>query len=118
MDQEANYSDIGDDGDSKEEELEIPGDSSSQSEQAEGWRDALEAIMGWLAPIAHDTARWQSERTLEKQNFDSKPTVLLIQTLHYSDMEKTEAAIVEVLVGLSCIFRYEKRRSSPGGKIH
>ncbi|KAK6231376.1 protein of unknown function DUF668 - like 5 [Theobroma cacao] len=77
---------------------------------AEGWKDALEDIIGWLAPMAHDTLRWQQERNLEQQSLDAKPTVLLLQTLHFSDLEKTEAAIVEVLVGLSCIYRYENRR--------
>lgn len=78
---------------------------------AEGWRDALEDIMGWLAPMAHDTVRWHLERNPEKMKFDSKPTVLLLQTLHFSDKEKTEAAIAEVLVSLSCIFKH--RNCSP-----
>jgi hypothetical protein len=76
---------------------------------AEGWRDAVEEIMGWLGPLAHDTMKWQTERNYERQKFDPKPTVLLLQTLHYSDLEKAEAAIVEILVGLSCIYRYEPR---------
>ncbi|GAB2254878.1 hypothetical protein Droror1_Dr00008656 [Drosera rotundifolia] len=77
---------------------------------AEGWRDAVEGIMEWLAPIAHATLAWQSERNLEKQMFDARPTVLLMQTLHYSDLVKTEAAIAEVLVGLSCAFWHEDGR--------
>ncbi|GLT75836.1 hypothetical protein SLA2020_475300 [Shorea laevis] len=76
---------------------------------AQGWKEAVEEIMTWLAPVAHDTVKWQQERNLEKQRFDAKPTVLLLQTLHFSDLEKTEAAIVEVLVGLSYIYRYENR---------
>lgn len=80
-------------------------------ELAEGWREALEEIMGWLAPMAQDTVKWYTERNFEKQKFDAKPTVLLMHTLHFSDKEKTEAAIAEVLVGLSCIYRYENRRS-------
>ncbi|GMI69760.1 hypothetical protein like AT3G23160 [Hibiscus trionum] len=81
---------------------------------AEGWKEALEEIIGWLAPVAHDTLRWQQERNLEQQKLDARPTVLLFQTLHFADLEKTEAAIVEVLVGLSCIYRYEKRREANG----
>ncbi|GAB4833850.1 hypothetical protein Ancab_032097 [Ancistrocladus abbreviatus] len=77
---------------------------------AEGWREAVNGIMEWLGPIAEDTLTWQTESNLEKQRFDARPTVLLIQTLHYSDLEKTEAAIAEVLVGLSCIFWFENRR--------
>ncbi|EXB36743.1 hypothetical protein L484_016995 [Morus notabilis] len=86
---------------------------------AEGWRDALEEIMTWLAPMGHDTMTWQTEKNLERQQcyYDgvgkpSSSSVLLMQTLHFSDLEKTEAAIVEVLVGLSCVFRYENRRRS------
>ncbi|XP_056172734.1 uncharacterized protein LOC115672222 isoform X2 [Syzygium oleosum] len=77
-------------------------------EMAEGWREAVERMMGWLGPVAEDTMRWQVERNLEKKrpaSLDTKGRVLLIQTLHFSELEKTEAAIVEVLVGLSCIYR-------------
>lgn len=77
---------------------------------AEGWKEALAGIMGWLAPMAHDTVKWQMERNFEKTKFDTKPTVLLLQTLHFADKEKTEAAVAEVLVGLSCIYRHEHRR--------
>lgn len=78
---------------------------------AEGWRVALKEIFRWLAPIAHNTIQWQMDRNPEKMKFELKPAVLLFQTLHFSDKEKTEAAIVEVLVALSCIFRYESCRS-------
>ncbi|KAH7553728.1 hypothetical protein ACOSP7_029442 [Xanthoceras sorbifolium] len=84
--------------------------SSSCRSLAKGWRDALEDMMTWLGPVAHDTLKWQQERNLEKQRFDVKPTVSLFQTLYFSDLEKTEVAIVEVLVGLSCIYRYENKR--------
>ncbi|XP_051113955.1 protein PSK SIMULATOR 1-like [Andrographis paniculata] len=87
---------------------------------AEGWRDAMVEMMTWLAPVARDTVAWQMERNVEKMkmgartsesdNGNEKPSVLLVQTLHFADKEKTEAAIAEVLVGLSCIFRFENRR--------
>ncbi|XP_059647105.1 uncharacterized protein LOC132293586 [Cornus florida] len=76
---------------------------------AEGWRGALAEIMGWLAPMAHDTLKWQMERSFGKMSFNTSPSVLLLQTLHFSDKEKTEAAIAEVLVGLSCIYWCENR---------
>ncbi|KAH6829486.1 hypothetical protein C2S53_015983 [Perilla frutescens var. hirtella] len=76
---------------------------------AEGWRAAMIEIMGWLAPMANDTLKWQIERNVDKMKFDSKPCVLLLQTLHFSDKEKTEAAIAEVLVALSCVYRFENR---------
>ncbi|GMI81069.1 hypothetical protein like AT3G23160 [Hibiscus trionum] len=81
---------------------------------AQRWKVALEEILGWLAPMAHDTLQWQQERNLEQRNLDARPTVLLLQTLHFSDLEKTEAAIVEILVGLSCIYRYENPRKKGG----
>ncbi|XP_027906398.1 uncharacterized protein LOC114165956 [Vigna unguiculata] len=75
---------------------------------AEGWRDAVEKLLEWLSPVAHDTVRWQEERSVETARFEAGTTALLLQTLHYSDLEKAEAAIVEVLVGLSCICRCER----------
>ncbi|GFY93218.1 hypothetical protein Acr_08g0016140 [Actinidia rufa] len=81
---------------------------------AEGWREAMTEIMRWLTPVAHDTVRWQAERNLEKMGFESRPAALLVHTLHFSDREKVEAAVAEVLVGLSCIYRYENRRNCDG----
>ncbi|KAL0316345.1 UNVERIFIED_CONTAM: hypothetical protein Sradi_5512700 [Sesamum radiatum] len=80
------------------------------SSLADGWRDAMVEMMGWLGPMAQDTVTWQMERNIEKMKLEAKPSVLLLQTLHFSDKEKTEAAIAEVLVGLSCIFRFENRK--------
>ncbi|PIA54652.1 hypothetical protein AQUCO_00900902v1, partial [Aquilegia coerulea] len=77
---------------------------------AQGWKDGLDVIMGWLGTMAHDTVKWINERSFEKYNFDAKPTVLLLQTLVFADKEKTEAAIVEIMVGLSFICRYEFNR--------
>ncbi|KAH7667940.1 hypothetical protein IHE45_12G091400 [Dioscorea alata] len=77
---------------------------------ADGWKEAVERIMRWLSPVAHDTLRWQAERNMDRRHcFDPKPKALLLQTLHFSDMDKTEAAIVEVLVGLSCVCWFEER---------
>lgn len=81
---------------------------------AEGWRAATVEIMGWLAPVADDTVKWQMERHGDKMKFDSKPCVLLLQTLHFSDREKTEAAIAEVLVALSCVYMFENRKVDGG----
>eukprot|EP00268_Persea_americana_P023742 TRINITY_DN23254_c1_g1_i1.p1 TRINITY_DN23254_c1_g1~~TRINITY_DN23254_c1_g1_i1.p1 ORF type:complete len:539 (-),score=55.20 TRINITY_DN23254_c1_g1_i1:250-1752(-) len=79
---------------------------------ADDWREALERMMDWLGPMAHSMLRWQTERSYEQQRFDSRPTVLLLQTLYFSDREKTEAAIVELLIGLSCICRYTNANTS------
>ncbi|XP_010920518.1 protein PSK SIMULATOR 1 [Elaeis guineensis] len=78
---------------------------------AEGWKEAVGRILGWLGPMAHDTVWWQEERSMDRQQrFDTNPRSLLLQTLHFSDKEKTETAIVEVLVGLSCVCWHEERR--------
>lgn len=73
---------------------------------ASGWREAVDGILSWLAPIARDTVRWQSERSLEKRQISSEPKVLMMQTLIFSDREKAEAAIVELLVAFSYVCRY------------
>ncbi|KNA15206.1 hypothetical protein SOVF_100100 [Spinacia oleracea] len=91
---------------------EIENDMCDGDELAEGWRKAVADMLDWLVPVAHNTVLWQGERNMEKQRFDSKPTVLLLQTLHYADLEKTETTLAEVLVGLSCIYLYENRRIS------
>ncbi|KAJ6799125.1 uncharacterized protein M6B38_209400 [Iris pallida] len=82
----------------------------SDGDLAMGWKDAVWRIMGWLGPVAHDTVRWQGERTMDRaQRFESQPRTLALQTLQFSDREKTEAAIAEVLVGLSLVCWYEEQ---------
>ncbi|XP_058111108.1 uncharacterized protein LOC131254117 [Magnolia sinica] len=75
----------------------------------DGLNEEVRRKLGWLVPMARDTMQWQAERNFERQQFDLRPTVLLLQTLYFSDRKKTEEAIVEVLVGLSCIFLYKSR---------
>ncbi|XP_024970991.1 uncharacterized protein LOC112509972 isoform X2 [Cynara cardunculus var. scolymus] len=73
---------------------------------AEEWSEAISAILEWLSPLAHSMIQWQSERSFEQQNLVSKTNVLLVQTLHYANQEKTEATITELLVGLNYIWRF------------
>lgn len=73
---------------------------------AEEWNDALTGILEWLAPLAHNMIRWQSERSFEHQNFVSRTNVLLVQTLYFANQPKIEATITELLVGLNYIWRY------------
>jgi hypothetical protein len=94
--------------------LKLEEKSEDDEENQDKWtmserRGAAEEVMDWLAPLANDTLKWQAERNLEKQKFETKPTVLLLQTLHYSNLEKVEEAIVDVLVGLSCIYWNQKQ---------
>ncbi|GLT70208.1 hypothetical protein SLA2020_423030 [Shorea laevis] len=70
------------------------------------WTEAMAAILEWLAPLAHNMIRWQSERSFEQQNLVSRTNVLLVQTLYFANQEKTEAAITELLVGLNYVWRF------------
>ncbi|XWS66753.1 hypothetical protein CRYUN_Cryun05aG0227400 [Craigia yunnanensis] len=68
------------------------------------WSLALVRILEWLAPLAHNMIRWQSERNFE-EHVVSRSNVLLVQTLHFANRPKTEAAITELLVGLNYVCR-------------
>ncbi|XP_076911334.1 protein PSK SIMULATOR 1-like [Bidens hawaiensis] len=59
-------------------------------------KEALKRIFMWLSPMATNTLLWQRERRVEMTNFNMRPPMLLLQTLHFADKEKTEAAIIEV----------------------
>lgn len=72
------------------------------------WNDAMSVILEWLAPLAHNMIRWQSERSYEHQNMESRTDVLLVQTLYFANQEKTETIIAELLVGLNYVWRYGK----------
>ncbi|XP_051130413.1 uncharacterized protein LOC127250953 [Andrographis paniculata] len=79
---------------------------------AHGWQERLGAILKWLSPMAHNMIRWQSERNFEQQQIVKRTNMLLLQTLYFADREKTEAAICEVLVGLTYICRYEQQQNA------
>ncbi|KAK8555976.1 hypothetical protein V6N13_070049 [Hibiscus sabdariffa] len=79
---------------------------------AHDWKETLDGILSWLAPLAHNMIRWQSERNFEQQQIVTRTNVLLLQTLYFADREKTEAAICELLVGLNYICRYEHQQNA------
>ncbi|KAL5851904.1 hypothetical protein ACOSQ3_007022 [Xanthoceras sorbifolium] len=79
---------------------------------AHDWKETLDGILKWLAPLAHNMIRWQSERNFEQQQIVTRTNVLLLQTLYFADREKTEAAICELLVGLNYICRYEHQQNA------
>nr|BAE98787.1 hypothetical protein [Arabidopsis thaliana] len=80
---------------------------------AHDWKETIDGILSWLAPLAHNMIRWQSERNFEQQNQIVKRTnVLLLQTLYFADREKTEAAICKLLVGLNYICHYEQQQNA------
>ncbi|KDP43105.1 hypothetical protein JCGZ_27054 [Jatropha curcas] len=72
---------------------------------AEEWSRELKRTLKWLSPLAHNMIRWHSERNFEREQEVSRTNVLLVQTLHYANQAKTEAAITELLVGLNYICR-------------
>ncbi|KAK2996165.1 hypothetical protein RJ639_029429 [Escallonia herrerae] len=71
----------------------------------EKWNLSVASILEWLAPLAHKTISWHSERSFEKQRMVSGINVLLVQTLYFANQAKTEDAITELLMGLSYILR-------------
>ncbi|XP_041007474.1 protein PSK SIMULATOR 1-like [Juglans microcarpa x Juglans regia] len=79
---------------------------------AHDWKDNLDGILKWLAPLAHNMIRWQSERNFEQHQIVTRTNVLLLQTLYFADREKTEAALCELLVGLNYICRYEHQQNA------
>ncbi|KAJ1292611.1 hypothetical protein BS78_01G003100 [Paspalum vaginatum] len=85
------------------------------------WRAALAGILEWLAPMAHATVRWQAERSLEQRSAlagagDAEQqrkgggcgALLLLQTLQLARRDGVDAAVVELLVGLNYVWRFEK----------
>ncbi|GAB2245402.1 hypothetical protein Droror1_Dr00000895 [Drosera rotundifolia] len=76
------------------------------------WKVNLDGILKWLAPLAHNMIRWQSERNVEQQQIVKRTNVLLLQTLYFADRAKTEVAICDLLVGLNYICRYEQQQNA------
>ncbi|KAL2229337.1 uncharacterized protein LOC105179551 [Sesamum indicum] len=70
------------------------------------WSLAVARILEWLSPLAHNMVRWQSERNFERQRLISGSNVLLVQTLYFANQVETEAAIVELLMGLNYLSRF------------
>lgn len=79
---------------------------------AREWNEAMTRILEWLAPLAHNTVKWQSERSYEQQGLSSRGNVLLVQTLHFVNQEKAEAIITELLVGLNYVWRFGREISA------
>ncbi|XVE61557.1 hypothetical protein DITRI_Ditri06bG0050100 [Diplodiscus trichospermus] len=79
---------------------------------ATDWSLALVRILTWLAPLAHNMIIWLCERNFEEQHVVSRSNVLLVQTLHFANRAKTEAAIIELLVGLNYVYRIERAHNA------
>lgn len=72
------------------------------------WRSSIAKILEWLSPLARNMIRWQSERNFERQRVVCGSNILLVQTLYFANQADTEAAIAELLMGLSYLFRVGK----------
>ncbi|CAJ1976514.1 unnamed protein product [Sphenostylis stenocarpa] len=79
---------------------------------AHDWKVTLDGILKWLAPLAHNMIRWQSERNFEQHQLVSRSNVLLFQTLYFADKDKTEEAMCQLLMGLNYICRYEQQQNA------
>ncbi|KAK6126354.1 hypothetical protein DH2020_039926 [Rehmannia glutinosa] len=53
------------------------------------WRLAVERILEWLSPLAHNMVRWQSERNFERWRLSIGSNVHLVQTLHFANQVET-----------------------------
>ncbi|XP_004497596.1 protein PSK SIMULATOR 1-like [Cicer arietinum] len=73
------------------------------------WNVVMTQILEWLAPLAHNMVKWNSERNFEKEHTTLKANVLLVQTLYFANQAKTEAAIVELLVGLHYVYKIDRK---------
>ncbi|KAL5067765.1 hypothetical protein RYX36_018652, partial [Vicia faba] len=73
------------------------------------WNVVITQILEWLAPLANNMVKWHCERNFEKEHTYLKANVLLVQTLYFANQTKTEAAIVELLVGLHYVCRIHRK---------
>ncbi|WOL00830.1 hypothetical protein Cni_G09543 [Canna indica] len=75
------------------------------------WSTEIARTLEWLAPLAHNMIKWQVERSFEQRRLSPSSSVLLLQTLHFANREKTEGAITDLLVGLDYLWRYGRGTS-------
>nr|XP_011469733.1 PREDICTED: uncharacterized protein LOC101313562 [Fragaria vesca subsp. vesca] len=74
---------------------------SSVEDVAAEKKVAMAEIIEWLAPLAHNTKKLHSKRNFKQQKACvSRSHVLLVQTLYFANQQKTEATIMEIIVGL------------------
>ncbi|GJN28320.1 hypothetical protein PR202_gb16429 [Eleusine coracana subsp. coracana] len=87
--------------------------------RAAEWADTVRETLGWLAPLAHNMVRWQAERNFEQRSnvASGGGGVLLLQTLHFADRRKTEAAVTEVLVGLDYLWRSGRELEAKNARV-
>ncbi|KAI3743494.1 hypothetical protein L1987_61204 [Smallanthus sonchifolius] len=79
---------------------------------ASDWSSSIQKTLEWLVPLAQNMIKWHSERNFEKQVMDSGGNVLLVNTLHYADQEKSEEAITDLVLGLHYISKFGREINS------
>jgi len=90
----------------------VKGKSSSNHHDANlaaEWSLLLAQMLEWLAPLAHNMISWHSVRNFEKEHSIFNANVLLVQTLYFANQARTEAAIVDLLVGLNYVCRIDTK---------
>lgn len=83
--------------------------SVHDADVAAKWSPVLAHTLECLAPLAHNTISWHSERNYEKECTTVNANILRVQTLFYANQVKTEAAMVDLLVGLNYVCRIEAK---------
>ncbi|KAL8214507.1 hypothetical protein R6Q57_003956 [Mikania cordata] len=79
---------------------------------ASDWSSSMQKTLNWLVPLAQSMIKWHSERNFEKQIMGLGGNVLLVNTLHYADQEKCEAAITDLVLGLHYVSRFGREINS------
>ncbi|KAK7244995.1 hypothetical protein RIF29_39825 [Crotalaria pallida] len=87
------------------------GSSVYDANLASEWSLVCAQILEWLAPLAHNMIRWHSERNFEKEHSALNANILLVHTLYFANQAKTEAVMVDLLVGLNHVCRIDKKVS-------
>ncbi|KAM0005988.1 hypothetical protein Hdeb2414_s0008g00286191 [Helianthus debilis subsp. tardiflorus] len=72
----------------------------------------MHITLEWLVQLAQNMIKWHSERNFEKQMMGSRGNVLLVNTLHYADQEKSEDAITDLVLGLHYVSRFGREINS------
>ncbi|KAJ0872793.1 hypothetical protein HanRHA438_Chr11g0527791 [Helianthus annuus] len=94
------------------EKLSFESTNDYNRDVAYDWSSSMQITLEWLVPLAQNMIKWHSERNFEKQGMGSGGNVLLVNTLHYADQEKSEHAIMDLVLGLHYVSRFGREINS------
>ncbi|KAL9999211.1 hypothetical protein Hdeb2414_s0496g00905461 [Helianthus debilis subsp. tardiflorus] len=94
------------------EKLSFESKNDYNRDVASDWSSSMQITLEWLVPLAQNMIKWHSERNFEKQGMGSGGNVLLVNTLHYADQEKSEDAITDLVLGLHYVSRFGREINS------